>query len=124
MRLPIQCALSYPERMPMPPGPPLELAAIGSLNFARPDVDRFPCLRLAIESGRQGATFPAAMAAADEVAVHRFMAGELGFLDIPAVVEQVLEHHEPTPSPGLDAILAADAQARRIASNIAPGVPA
>ena len=122
MRLPIQCALAYPERMPTPPAPPLELAAIGALHFAEPDVDRFPCLRLAIQSGRQGATFPAAMAAADEVAVQRFMAGELGFLDIPAVVEQVLERHEPTPAPDLDAILAADAHARRVASQVAPGV--
>jgi 1-deoxy-D-xylulose-5-phosphate reductoisomerase len=124
MRLPIQCALAYPERMPTPPAPPLELATIGTLHFAEPDVDRFPCLRLAIESGREGGTFPAAMAAADEVAVQRFMAGELGFLDIPAVIEQVLERHEPVREPGLEAILEADAEARRAASGIAAGAHA
>ena len=124
MRLPIQCALAYPERMPTPPAPPLDLATIGALHFAEPDVERFPCLRLAIESGREGGTFPAAMAAADEVAVHRFMAGELGFLDIPAVIEQVLERHEPTPEPDLDAVLEADAHARRVAEGIAAGAHA
>jgi 1-deoxy-D-xylulose-5-phosphate reductoisomerase len=124
MRLPIQCALAYPERMPTPPAPPLDLATIGALHFAEPDVERFPCLRLAIESGREGGTFPAAMAAADEVAVHRFMAGELGFLDIPAVIEQVLERHEPTPEPDLDAVLEADAHARRVAQGIAAGAHA
>jgi len=124
MRLPIQLALSYPERMPEPPMPLLDLAAVGALHFGRPDLDRFPCLRLAMEAGRIGGTAPAAMAAADEVAVERFLRGEIGFLDIPRVIEQVLEQHQPVPAPSLDEVLAADAEARRIAAAVAPGVPA
>lgn len=124
MRLPIQLALSYPERMPEPPMPLLDLASVGSLHFARPDLERFPCLRLAMEAGARGGTAPAAMAAADEVAVERFLRGEIGFLDIPAVIESVLERHDPLPSPSLDEVLAADAEARRLASAAIPGVHA
>jgi 1-deoxy-D-xylulose-5-phosphate reductoisomerase len=64
------------------------------------------------------------MAAADEVAVERFLAGELGFLDIPRVIEQVLERHERIANPTLDEVLAADAEARRLAAGVPPGVPA
>lgn len=124
MRLPIQLALSYPDRMPEPPMPLLDLAAVGTLHFARPDTERFPCLRIAMEAGRAGGTVPAAMAAADEVAVERFLAGELGFLDIPRVIEQVLERHERIANPTLDEVLAADAEARRLAAGVPPGVPA
>ena len=66
MRLPIQCALAYPERMPVPPAPALDLASIGALHFGKPDVARFPCLRLAMEAGANGGTYPAVMAAARE----------------------------------------------------------
>ncbi|MFN0145864.1 MAG: 1-deoxy-D-xylulose-5-phosphate reductoisomerase, partial [Dehalococcoidia bacterium] len=122
MRLPIQCALAYPERMPVPPAPALDLAAIGSLHFGSPDMDRFPCLRLAIESGREGGTYPAVMAAADEVAVHRFLNREVGFLDIPAIVEATLEKHESTADPDLEAVIAADSWARRVAAEALTGV--
>lgn len=124
MRLPIQLALAYPDRMPVPPAPPLDLAAVGALHFGTPDMDRFPCLRLAMESGRLGGTYPAAMAAADEVAVERFLAKQIGFLDIPAVIEAVLEKHASTDDPDLETVLAADADARRHARTIEPGVPA
>jgi 1-deoxy-D-xylulose-5-phosphate reductoisomerase len=112
MRLPIQCALAYPQRMPEPPAPALDLAAIGSLNFGAPDMSRFPCLRIAMEAGAQGGTYPAVMAAADEVAVDRFMRREIGFLDIPRVIESVLEKHESVADPDLESVLAADAWAR------------
>ncbi len=112
MRLPIQCALAYPDRMPEPPAPALDLAAAGQLNFGTPDVDRFPCLGLAMESGRRGGTYPAVMAAADEVAVGRFMAREVGFLEIPAIVETVMAKHDSTVDPDLEAVLAADGWAR------------
>lgn len=124
MRLPIQLALAYPDRMPVPPAPPLDLAAVGTLHFGTPDMERFPCLRLAMESGRLGGTYPAAMAAADEVAVERFLAKQIGFLDIPAVIEAVLEKHASTADPDLETVLAADADARRHARTIEPGVPA
>lgn len=121
MRLPIQLALAYPERMPLPPMPLLDLAAIGTLHFGRPDMERFPCLRLAIEAGRLGGTYPAAMAAADEVAVERFLAGEIGFLDIPRVIEDVMEKHQPVADPELGAVLEADARARAMARAVAAG---
>ena len=119
MRLPIQCALAYPERMPEPPAPALDLASYGQLTFGEPDSSRFPCLRLAMESGRLGGTYPAAMAAADEVAVARFMAGEVGFLDISGIIEGVMERHESTPDPDLEAVFAADGWARA-AAEVAP----
>jgi len=122
MRLPIQCALAYPERMPSPPAPPLDLAAIGALHFGTPDSSRFPCLKLAMEAGRRGGTFPAAMAAADEVAVGRFLAGEVGFLDIAAIVESVLTNHDSVADPDLETVLAADSSARRMASAVQPAL--
>ena len=113
MRLPIQLALAYPNRMATPPAPALDLAAIGSLHFGRPDMARFPCLRLAMDAGNRGGTYPAVMAAADEVAVERFLAGEIGFIDIPGVIESALEQHSSTFDPNLEAVLAADAEGRR-----------
>jgi 1-deoxy-D-xylulose-5-phosphate reductoisomerase len=124
MRLPIQCALAYPERMPTPPSAALDLAAIGTLHFGKPDLDRFPCLRLAMAAGRRGGTYPAAMAAADEVAVGRFLEGRIGFLDIPSVIESVLEKHVSVADPDLEAVLAADAEARVVAETAVAGVRA
>lgn len=124
MRLPIQLALSYPARLSEPPMPLLDLAAVGALHFSQPDTDRFPCLRIAMEAGRAGGTFPAVMAAADEVAVERFLAGGIGFLDIPRIIERVLEGHRSIPDPTLDEVLNTDAEARRLAAAVPPGVPA
>ena len=118
MRLPIQCALAYPERMPSPPMPVLDLASAGALHFGKPDIARFPCLKLAMDAGRAGGTAPAVMAAADEVAVGRFLAREVGFLDIPRIIEQVLDRHESTANPPLEAVIAADAWARKVAASI------
>ncbi len=124
MRLPIQLALSYPDRMPEPPMPRLELAQYGALHFGTPDLERFPCLRLAMQAGRLGGTYPAAMAAADEVAVDRFLRGEIGFLDIPEIIESVMDKHDSVADPDLETILAADAHARVAAAAISPGVAA
>ena len=112
MRLPIQLALSYPERLE-PTTDPLDLAAVGSLDFRAPDLDRYPCLRLAIQAGRQGATFPAAMAAADEVAVQAFLERRIRYTDIPTLVEAALERHQPGDELDLGQIDRADAEARR-----------
>ena len=122
MRLPIQLALSYPARMPEPPMPRLDLAQYGALHFGRPDMERFPCLRLAMDAGRIGGTSPTVMAAADEVAVERFLRGEIGFLDIPRIVESVMENHDLIADPDLETILAVDARARVEAEAISPGV--
>lgn len=113
MRLPIQLALSWPLRL-RPTTEPLDLAAVGSLNFSAPDLDRYPCLRLAMRAGLAGGTYPAAMAAADEIAVEAFLNRAIRFDQIPALVEHVLDAHESAPEPTLEQIDAADAWARRI----------
>ncbi|MSQ61527.1 MAG: 1-deoxy-D-xylulose-5-phosphate reductoisomerase [Dehalococcoidia bacterium] len=113
MRLPIRCAITYPERLPFDELPRLDLAAIGTLTFDRVDLERFPCLGLAMAAGRAGGTHPAAMAAADEVAVGHFLAGRIGFMDIAPVVEQAIAAHRAVAAPDLEAVLAIDAWARR-----------
>ena len=117
MRLPIQCALTYPQRWPAARVKRLDLARLGTLAFCEPEPRRFPCLGLALEAGRRGGTFPTAMAAADEVAVEHFLAGRIGFMDIPRVIETTLTAHEGTAEPSLDDVLAADAWARRWAED-------
>ena len=112
MRLPIQYALSYPERLANPNLPRLDWGKIKELNFAPPDFDRFPCPKLAIEAGKKGMTYPAVLCATDETAVELFLSKRIKFTDIPNLVRQALEEHKPTTHPTLEEILAADAQAR------------
>jgi 1-deoxy-D-xylulose-5-phosphate reductoisomerase len=95
MRVPIQYALSYPERLDLPTDR-LNLAEVGALHFERPDTERFPALRLAREVGIAGRTYPIVLSAADDEAVAAFLTGELRFIDIPAAVEMVIEKHQPT----------------------------
>ena len=90
MRLPIQYALTYPDRRPSPAAPP-DLIATGRLDFRAPDETRFPALRIAREAGRRGPRASAALIAADEVAVARFLDGTLGFTGIPALLEAAIE---------------------------------
>jgi len=90
MRLPIQYALTYPERRPSPAAPP-DLLAIGRLDFLAPDETRFPALRIAREAGRIGSRATAALIAADEVAVERFLAGTLDFVGIPRLLGAAIE---------------------------------
>jgi 1-deoxy-D-xylulose-5-phosphate reductoisomerase len=89
MRLPIQYALTYPDHVPGPCGR-LSLADTATLHFEHPDEDRFPALRLCREAGMQGGPYPTILSAADEVAVDAFIASQLRFSDIPAVVEQTM----------------------------------
>jgi 1-deoxy-D-xylulose-5-phosphate reductoisomerase len=114
MRFAIQYALTCPDRVD---GglPRLDLAAVGALHFSRPDTDRFPCLALARDAARTGGTMPAVLSAANEVAVERFLAGALRFRGIWRVVEKVMRRHAPVQRPGLAEVLAADAEARRMA---------
>jgi len=114
MRLPIQYALSYPERVPLDL-PALDFAALGALHFAAPDMERHPCLGLALAAGAKGGTYPAALAAADEEAVAAFLEGRLPFLDIPRLLADTLDRHNPTANPDLDEIMAADEWARQFA---------
>ena len=90
MRLPIRCALSYPERIECDTTPRLNLARTKALNFAEPELSRYPCLRLALEAGAKGGTWPAVLAASDEVAVEQFMGGEIRFTDIAKAVDAAL----------------------------------
>lgn len=111
MRLPIQHALTYPERLPSPCRR-LSLADIGTLTFERPDTGRFPLLQLAREVGTMGSTYSTAMSAADDVAVAAFLAGRIRFADIADVVAHVVAEHRPPGPLSFEAIFRTDAEAR------------
>ena len=113
MRLPIQCALTYPERAPVQPAPPLDLAARGTLHFGAVDTARFPALEIALEAGRREDTSAAALSGADEAAVEHFLAGRCRFTDIATLLGRALEAHEPQRDPTLDDLLAAEAWGHR-----------
>ena len=115
MRLPIQCALSYPERIACAAVPKLNLVRARALHFEAPDLGRYPCLRLALEAGAKGGTWPAVLAAADESAVDQFMRGEIAFTAIAKVVDSVLSAHSGLADPSLDEVLEADRWAREVA---------
>jgi len=115
MRVPIQYALTYPERR-VSPASPLDLLAKGTLHFREMDFDRYPCLRLAYESGRSGGTSTTVFNAANEIAVARFLQGEISFLAIEEIIEKVLTRHTAAASPSLEEILDTDAWARREAA--------
>ncbi|MFH1662519.1 MAG: 1-deoxy-D-xylulose-5-phosphate reductoisomerase [Chloroflexota bacterium] len=123
MRLPIQYALTYPERLPNAQLPRLDWDAISHLDFEQPNVDNFPCLRLAIEAGRRGGTLPAVLCAADEIAVELFLSGRIKFNDIAKLAKQVLEQHETIfiEQPTIKDINTADAWARDKAIRLALG---
>ncbi len=115
MQIPIQYALTYPRRASSPV-PRLDLAEIGKLHFERPDRRKFPCVDLAYEAGKKGRTYPAVLNAANEVAVRRFLGGEIPFVRIPRIIGKVLEKHRPLTNGNLDGILWADRWAREEAS--------
>jgi len=112
MRLPIQYALSYPERLSNPQLPRLDWSRINNLTFEQPNFDAFPCLKLAIEAGEKEGSYPAVLCAADEVAVELFLSQRIKFIDIPNLIERVLEQHQVIVHPTLEEIMAADAWAR------------
>jgi len=112
MRLPIQYALSYPERLGNPNLPHLDWDNIKEFNFEPPDFESFPCLKLAIEAGKKGGTYPAALCAADEIAVELFLSKRIKFTDIPRLVGQALAEHKSIAHPTLEEILAADTKTR------------
>ena len=123
MRLPIQCALTYPERARSQPAPPLDLAARGSLNFGAVDSARFPALALALEAGRRDDTSAAALSGADDSAVAHFLAGRCKFTDIARLLERALDAHQPTRDPRLEDLVAAEAWGRSFVDDaVAAGV--
>jgi 1-deoxy-D-xylulose-5-phosphate reductoisomerase len=118
MRVPIASCLAWPQRMETPLAP-LDLAAIGELTFFPPDEDRFPATRLAREAIAAGGSAPAILNAANEVAVAAFLAGQIRFTRIAAVVEETLQRSNDAPRPvTLDEVLAVDQSARRHALSL------
>ena len=117
MRVAIASCLAWPRRMDTP-CKPLDLAAIGELTFRAPDEERFPATRLAREAARRGGAVPAVLNAANEVAVAAFLAGQIAFTDISALVEQTLSRDLPPAPSSLDDVLAVDAEARARAAEM------
>jgi 1-deoxy-D-xylulose-5-phosphate reductoisomerase len=112
----IAYALSYPQRLALRQPLP-DLAALGALTFEPPDMERFSCLRLAFEACDQGGTMPVVLNAANEVAVAAFLSRRLSFTGIAAVVQATMAEHGAVPTPDLNAVLSADAWARRTAQS-------
>jgi len=121
MRLPIQYTLSYPRRWPNPELPRLDWNKVNSLNFEPVVYDKFPCLKLAVDAGKSGGSYPAVLCAADDVAVELFLSHKIGFTDIAKIVQKTLEQHRNISQPSLDEILAADAWARKYAKRLSRG---
>ncbi|MGO4498703.1 1-deoxy-D-xylulose-5-phosphate reductoisomerase [Paenibacillus sp. 2RAB27] len=117
MRVPIQYALTYPNRFPTPTTR-LDLAAIGKLHFREMDYTRFPCLRMAFESGKQGGITPTVYNAANEIAVARFLKGDISFLQIEDIIEASLQKHESYANPTIEVIHEQDQWARSFAASI------
>ena len=121
MRLPIQYAFSYPERWASPlPG--LDLTRAGTLEFHEPDMEAFPCLRLAYRALQDARSLPVVLNASNEVAVARFLDGRIGFTSIPRVIERVMEAHRPAPVTTLAEVREVDEWARGRAVDEARGV--
>jgi 1-deoxy-D-xylulose-5-phosphate reductoisomerase len=123
MRVPISYAMHHPERADVPVET-LDLAALGELSFEPPDMETFTCLRLAYEAARAGGTGPCVLNAADEVAVHAFLGGRIGFPDIARVIERALDELEARPVRSFDDLYAADSEARELARQLVEGVRA
>ncbi|KMS55550.1 1-deoxy-D-xylulose-5-phosphate reductoisomerase [Sphingobium cupriresistens] len=117
MRIPIAHALAWPQRIATP-CQPLDLAHIGRLDFEAPDMERFPALRLARQAAEAGGAIPAILNAANEVAVAAFLAGQIGFLDIAMIVEDVLNRYSAATPSVIDDVLAADGRARMEAGQV------
>jgi 1-deoxy-D-xylulose-5-phosphate reductoisomerase len=115
MRTPIACALAWPERIESGAAP-LDFTTLGSLEFERLDALRFPCVSLARDTLRQGGTAPAALNAANEIAVEAFLDRRLPFTGIAQVIENVLSETCVEPLSSLDQVYAVDVEARALAA--------
>ena len=115
MKTAISYALSYPQRLPLGQALP-DFPQIGALTFETPDMDKFPCLKLACIACDVGETLPAVLNASNEIAVQAFLDGKIGFPDIPGIIRDTMDHHTVFTSPGLDEILWSDSWARAAAT--------
>jgi len=122
MRLMIQYALTYPDRLPTDL-PALGLEKLARLEFFEPDFERFPCLRLAYEAMREGGTMPAALSAANEIAVAAFLDGRMKFMDIPRVIEGTMAAHDTQPCSSIESVLEADRWARSHSAQLIEATP-
>jgi 1-deoxy-D-xylulose-5-phosphate reductoisomerase len=114
MRLPIQYAMAHPRRLSAPVER-LDLASVAQLTFTQVDSEKYPCLDLACQAGRSGATYPTVLNAANEVAVARFLDNNLKFVQIAELIDAALQQHRPCPDPSLEEVLSADTWAREFA---------
>jgi 1-deoxy-D-xylulose-5-phosphate reductoisomerase len=117
MKLPIQYALFYPQRV-FSNNTSLDLTKAGQLTFLEPDYEKFPCLGFAYQSLKMGGTAPAVLNAANEVAVETFLTGGIGFIDIQKIVQETLRGYQTKPNPSLDDIMNADNWTRQRAKEI------
>ncbi|MER2059847.1 MAG: 1-deoxy-D-xylulose-5-phosphate reductoisomerase, partial [Niallia sp.] len=118
MRIPIQYALSYPERLPSANGKRLDLATIGKLHFQKMDFERFKCLHFAYEVGKAGGSLPTVLNAANEVAVQKFLNREISFLQIEDLIEKALNSHQNILNPSLEVIQEVDLETRKRVSTL------
>jgi 1-deoxy-D-xylulose-5-phosphate reductoisomerase len=117
MRLPIAYALDYPQRASIPFGG-IDWSTLNRLDFELPDTETFRCLSLAYQAGRIGGTAPAWLSAANEVAVEAFLSGQVLWSQIPAIIEETLQHHDSANAHEVEDILEADRAARRAAEKV------
>ncbi|RUQ30625.1 1-deoxy-D-xylulose-5-phosphate reductoisomerase [Peribacillus cavernae] len=113
MRVPIQYALTYPDRLPLSSSKRLNLAEAGKLHFLEMDFARFPCLQYAYDAGKTGGTMPTVLNAANEAAVAGFLAGRITFLEIEAIIKKALANHTAIPIPDLQIIREVDIETRQ-----------
>ncbi|WML31817.1 1-deoxy-D-xylulose-5-phosphate reductoisomerase [Neobacillus sp. OS1-32] len=118
MRVPIQYALTYPDRLPLATGKRLDLAKIGQLHFQEMDFKRFRCLQFAYEAGKIGGTMPTVLNAANETAVAAFLQGKIRFLQIEDLVEKALNQHQTVEFPSLDLIQEIDKETRKYVNTL------
>ncbi len=120
MKGPISYAFSYPERFKSEEES-VDFIKAGNLEFIRPDMESFPCLKLAYEAARKGGTTPCVLNASNEIAVEAFLAGRIGFMDIPVVIEKTVAAHEVGDASSIGVILESDRWAREKAIKIIQG---
>jgi 1-deoxy-D-xylulose-5-phosphate reductoisomerase len=119
MRIPIQYALSYPERWENA-FHPIDFSKLKSLTFSKPDLEKFPCLEMAFEAAKKGGTFPCVLNASNEEVVWAFLNGRIDFIDIPEIIEKVLSKHRGIKNPNLEQLLEQDIWAREETKKLIP----
>ncbi|HLO12357.1 MAG TPA: 1-deoxy-D-xylulose-5-phosphate reductoisomerase [Pseudoneobacillus sp.] len=118
MRVPIQYALTYPDRLPLPTAKRLNLAELATLHFKDMDLERFRCLAFAYEAGKKGGTLPSVLNAANEIAVAGFLEGKIKFLEIEELIEKALLAHDNISSPSLATIQEVDKETRKFVHSL------